>query len=467
MSLRELLDKVDHQQAEIESFGKLSSETLNKIHYRFRLDWNFHSNAMEGNSLTQQETRSVMINNVTVEGKPLKDVLEIKGHDETISHILRIGRGDLRLSEKRIQEIHKAIIHEDDPQQAQKIGKWKSENNHLINYKGEKYEFTPYQQVPDEMHKLLNWLNTNYDLIKSKKEKAIHPALLAFNFHITYVSIHPFFDGNGRTARILTNLILIALGYPPVIIKVEDKNAYNQYLADIQGYGGSTDLFLEFMCKQLLRSQDIVLKATQGISIEDPDDLDKKISLLEKELDAIDSDDEVKERFGPETFLRMYSGWISDLLKKAIPVVQKFNKFFTGTNHHLYISNGVGNISFVDESAENIILKLFTQCQQNKKEINSFNNFHLNLSAHYGTLVKGGIKTFGCNYSFQINFELIKYWVEVDVFTEKNGPENRLKFPERLLHKPFPPSEIDNLVKILGESIYTHIDVNTRNKGLR
>src|ERR1043165_1589571 len=172
MPLTEILNTIDKLQEEINSFGKLDNETLNRIHYRFRLDWNYHSNAMEGNSLTQQETRSVMINNVTIEGKPLKDVLEIKGHDETISQILKIGKGELRLSEKRIQEIHKAIIHEDDPEQAKKIGKWKAENNHLINYKGEKHEFTPYQDVPEEMHKLIDWLNAKYDFILKNQKGA-------------------------------------------------------------------------------------------------------------------------------------------------------------------------------------------------------------------------------------------------------------------------------------------------------
>lgn len=467
MSLAEILATIDKLQEEINSFGKLDNNTLNRIHYRFRLDWNYHSNAMEGNSLTQQETRSVMINNVTIEGKPLKDVLEIKGHDETISQILKIGKGELRLSEKRIQEIHKAIIHEDNPEQAKKIGKWKTENNHLINYKGEKYEFTPYQDVAEEMHKLIDWLNAKYDLILKNQKGAMHPVLLAFHFHMAYVSIHPFYDGNGRTARIFTNLILIAFGYPPVIIKVEEKNVYNQYLADIQAYGGDPNLFLEFMCKQLVRSQEIVIKAIKGISIEEPEDLDKKLLLLEKELEAIDPDEAVKDRFGPDVFLKMYSGWISDLLRKTIPMVQKFNKFFTGTQHHISVSNNVGYVNFINEPAEEIIAKLYNECAKNKTNINSHGNFNLSLSTFYGTLVKGGIKTFGCNYGFEIKFEFIKFWVEVDGFAEEGHPRKKFGFAERLLHKPLSPTEIDLLVKTLGETIYTHIDFNTKKNGIR
>ena len=223
MALEETLKKIDELQSKINSHGKLSNDVLNKINYKFRLEWNYHSNAMEGNSLTKEETRSVMIDNVTVDGKPLKDVMEVRGHDGIITDILKIGKGELRLSEKRIKDIHRAIMREDDPQQALKIGEWKTNENHLINYKGEKFDFAAPADVPEKMHELLNWLNAKYDEIISKKKGVIHPALLALEFHLRYVTIHPFYDGNGRTSRILMNLILIMLGYPPVIVRFRIK----------------------------------------------------------------------------------------------------------------------------------------------------------------------------------------------------------------------------------------------------
>lgn len=466
MHFSEVLNKIDKLQEEIQAFGKFKQEILNKITYRFRLDWNYNSNAIEGNSLTQQETRSIMINNVTIEGKPLKDVLEMKGHDKIISQILQIGKGELKLSEKRIQEIHKALIHEDDPEQAKKIGKWKTENNHLINYKGEKYEFTPYPEVPEKMHQLMNWLNTNNEHILKNTKEAIHPVRLAFEFHLKYISIHPFYDGNGRTARIFTNLILIAFGYPPIIIKVEHKNTYNQYLADIQAYGGNSDLLFEFLCQQLILSQEIVLKAVKGISIEEPNDLDKKLVLLEKELEAIDPNNLVKDNFNADIFFRMYEGWISDLLRKAIPMVQKFNKFFIGTKHAIAVAYGSASVHFVGESADEIISNLFTECKK-KIATDLHNESNLIFSTFYGTLAKGGVNTFGCNYGFEIKFEFLKFWVEVDKFDEVSQSIRKDKFLERLLHKPLSSSEIDLLVKTLGDTIYAHIDFHTKKNGIR
>lgn len=469
MALKDVLNRIDELQVKINSFGKLDDETLKKIQYRFRLDWNYHSNAMEGNSLTQSETRSVMINNITIDGKPLKDVIEIRGHDSVISDILKIGKGELRLSEKRIKEIHKTILDKGSAKDGEKLGEWKEKNNHLINYKNEKYEFVPPSEVPEAMHKLLNWLNAQYDLIVSKKKDAMHPVLLAFHFHVVYVSIHPFFDGNGRTARIFTNLILVSFGYPPVIIEVEKKNIYNQYLADIQAYGGNPDLFLEFMGKQLIHSQEIVLTAIEGGDIELPDDIDKKILLLEKELDAVDPNNTIVDRLNGDVFLKMYDNWISDLLRKAIPMVQKFNKFFTGTRHNIYVNGGnanAGSLQFSNEDPNEIIEKFKAEMTVGKKSFGS-NEARMTFSTFYGTLLKGGVNTFGCNYGFEINCDYIKYTVKVDEFNNGSVDRKAFQFKERLLNQPLSPSEIDKLVKILGDTIYQHIDFNTKKTGIR
>ncbi|MCW3104788.1 MAG: hypothetical protein JWO09_3228 [Bacteroidetes bacterium] len=464
MELPDILIHINDLQKEINSYGKLDDAILKRIQYKFRLDWNYHSNAMEGNSLTQQETRSVMVNNITVEGKPLKDVMEIRGHDEVITSIFKIGKGELKLSERRIKEIHKAIMREDTPEEEAKVGKWKTESNHLLNYKGEKYEFVPPADVSKEMHSLIDWLNVKYDGIIKEEANRIHPVLLAFEFHIKYVSIHPFHDGNGRTARILMNLILIAFGYPPVIVKITDKNAYNQYLADIQAYSGNSDLFIAFMCRLLVASQELVLTAIKGGNIDEADDLDKKLMLLEKEMESVDPEDEIKLRFtSGEVFMEIYRMWIGELLKIAIPLIQKFNRFFIGTSHYISIA-GV-SIGFVDESAEEITEKFKNKFLQN---ISAFreHDAHFDFSANYGTFKKGGLNTFGCKYSFRINFDYTKYSVDVDIFTEKNNGNTRF-IDDRLLHKPLSIKEMTELSQMLAAAIYEHIDYYTKKGGIR
>lgn len=264
MSYKEKLQQIDALQAEINSCGKIPEDILKKINYKFRLEWNYTSNSMEGNSLTRAETRSVMTGNITVEGKPLKDILEIKGHDEVIADIIRTGKGELNISEKRIKQIHAGIMNEDDPVKKNMIGKWKTSSNYLYSYKNERIDFAAPAEVPELMHKLINWLNAEKDKISDGAKHALHPALLSFQFHTDFVTIHPFYDGNGRMARILTNIILISYGYPPLYINENERLAYYQYLADIQLYGGEPDLFYEYMAGLLLRSTRLQLDAIKG-----------------------------------------------------------------------------------------------------------------------------------------------------------------------------------------------------------
>jgi len=465
MSYPEKRIQIDALQQKINAQGELNTEVKKKINYKFRLDWNYYSNSMEGNTLTMDETRSVMVGNLTVGGKPIKDVLEIKGHDEVISEILKIGKGELRLSEARIHEIHKGIMHEDDPAKKEKIGKWKTEPNYIYNYKNERYDFSSPEDVPSQIHDLLNRTNAAIDLIRQNKNNVPHPVDIALQFHLEYVNIHPFYDGNGRTARVLTNLLLISFGYPPFWVKTNERNIYNQYIGDIQCYGGSPDLFFGFAADLILRSQQLVLDAIAGKEIQEPDDLDKRISMLEKELEAIDPNEEVKVRLDADSITDIYKGWFSDLTRKAIPKIQKFNKFFTGTNHNISIMNGGGYVQFVNEEADEVLQKLLADFERNKERFQT-HDASIRFSTSYGTLIKGGLKTFGCNYSFEIKFDMIKYELYVDEFTE-NNQRNQTKLFERLLHKPLTVAEMDLVVNKLTDAIFEHIDYYTKKSGLR
>lgn len=262
--------------ASIEAKGEIPQEILRKIDYKFRLECNYHSNRMEGGTLTKKETRSVMIGNITVNDKPLKDIREMKGHDIVMQQILGIGKGELRLSERRIKDIHEAIMAAETPEEKEEAGAWKTIGNHIINHNGEKYSFITPEEVPTAIHELLNWLNTGLDQLKSGKKNAPDSVLLCFEFHLKYLSIHPFTDGNGRTARLLTNLLLIALGYPPFWVSSEgEKDVYNRYLGDVQSYGGSPDLLYEFMAGLVERSLQLVLDAIDGKEIDEVDDPDE------------------------------------------------------------------------------------------------------------------------------------------------------------------------------------------------
>jgi|JI10StandDraft_1071094.scaffolds.fasta_scaffold01536_6 Fic family protein len=464
MSYTDKRKQADLLQQKISAHGELSADVKKKINYKFRLDWNYYSNSMEGNTLTMDETRSVMVGNLTVGGKPIKDVLEMKGHDEVIMEILKIGKGEMRLSEQRIKEIHRGIMHEEDESKRPKIGEWKTEPNYIYNYKNERFDFVQPAEVPERMHQLLNKTNAAIDAIRANKKDAPHPLDVALQFHLEYVVIHPFYDGNGRTARILTNLLLISFGYPPFWVKTNERSIYNQYIGDIQGYGGNPDLFYEFATTMILRSQQLVVDAIEGKDIEEPDDMDKKLALLEKELEAIDPNEEIKKEFSKEVLFEIYDSWFTQLMNSVVPVVQKFNKFFTGNRHWISIQNGSGSVQFVNEPAAEILEKLKQDSQRNNDRI-SYHDCKLVLQTGFGPFIKGGLNSFGCNYGFEIRFGQIKYEVFVDEFAESQ--RSQIKLYERLLHKPLTQEEIDRIVRQLGDTIYQHIDYHTKKSGLR
>jgi Fic family protein len=399
MRYLEIIKKIDAFQQKIDAVGVLNADVQKKINYKFRLDWNYYSNSMEGNTLTKEETRSVMVGNITVGGKPIKDVLEIKGHDDVISQLLKIGKGSLRLSETRVRDLHKGIMYEDDPAKKEMIGKWKEEPNFLYNYKGERYDFLPPDEVPEAIHQLLNRTNAAIDAIEGKKKNAPHPVELALQFHLDYVTIHPFYDGNGRTARILTNLLLISCGYPPFWIKTEERDIYTQYIGDIQLYGGNPELFFEFAAEKILRSQQLVWAAIEGKNIEEADDLDKKVTMLSRLLDGLD--EEIKKEKNEAVMQEMLTEVIEPLFRKTAEKARKLLPLFMEIQFWFNVDNLRGY-----ENATTEDMKKYFDAKNGK--VNS-----LELFFQFIQLKKLGTKAFNDRTIIELKFAQYKYGIEL------------------------------------------------------
>lgn len=446
MSYNDKLRQIDELQQQIAAQGKLPDEVLKKINYKFRLEWNYTSNSMEGNTLTKAETRSVMIGNITVEGKPIKDVLEVKGHDEVISNILKMGKNELNISEARIRDIHKGIMHEENPIKQLMIGHWKKQPNHVINYKGEKFEFTLPGDVPDKMHELMNWLNVEREKMQRHDKEALHPVTLALEFHLRYVTIHPFYDGNGRTCRILTNILLIAYGYPPIYIKEQERQPYMQYIADIQGYGGNPEVFYEFMSGLLLRSQQILLDAIEGKDIEEPDDIDKEIALWKRQRPG-EKGNVITKSY--EVIEQLYNTSFSPMLDRLHAKLHtSFYDMFNAWDVFGYVNGGNNN-------------------RQNKMQIDNF--FRINiLNGDFDEFgkprienmwldfdLKGfnrdGLNTFNAYYRLEIQFGEFKYHV-------RNGRKTLL---EKLYSQSLAEEEIQLIIADAQKTIFEEIKQRT------
>jgi len=232
-------------------------------------------------------------------------------------------------------------------------------------------------------------------------------------------------------------------------------------LSDIQTYGGDSELYYEQMIELVKRSLLLVNDAMNGKDISQPTDIDKKLELLEKELEAVDADQELQKSFGKEVLFEIFETWFTDLAKRAIPAIQKFNRFFTDNEHAARVYY---HVSFSDENADEVLGKIKKGLDQNADGIN-FHSLEIGINGNYRNFKKGGLKTFSCNYGIHIKFEDTKYQVLVDQF-DALGKESKLMYTN-LLHIPLTDAEIDILVTSLTDAIYDHIDHSTKEAGLR
>ena len=272
----------------LDSLRPIDKEKEAIIMQKFRLDCNFHSNHLEGNSLTYGETKALILFGITAQGKPLKDTLEITGHNEAINWVIDLVKGERPLTENFIRELHSLLLQDsykesknaDGEIVPRKIsdGKYKTTTNHVETVTGEIFYFATPEETPAKMFDLLNWYSQ-----KTKEENA-NPILLAAEFHYKFIRIHPFDDGNGRTARILMNFILMQFGFPPVIIKTEDKANY--FAALQMADAGNIEVFINYIAQNLARSLEIMIAGAKGESIEE-EDISMKIKDLEQKIAAL------------------------------------------------------------------------------------------------------------------------------------------------------------------------------------
>lgn len=320
MSLQSILLNIDALKTDLDSCYPILNDRLQKINYKFRLDWNYHSNKMEGGTLTFEETRSVMMEQLEIHGKPLRDVLEMHGHDEVIKNIQKLGRGVLRLTENRIKDIHKAIIFDADDLP----GQFKNRDNYIYNYAGERFDFTPKEDTAAALNTLTNWLENELNALKKAKKSSKRTVPdIAFEYHLRFLTIHPFLDGNGRTGRILLNLILISNGYPPVIIRTEEKEMYGKYIAHAQQYEQNPTPLYEMLGNLLVRSLETCLKGAKGDNVFELEDWEKRLELLNnasKEHEIVKSS---------ETIEAVLSNTFLPFLTYADMKLSSFDKLFS------------------------------------------------------------------------------------------------------------------------------------------
>lgn len=396
------LSIIERLQGKINSYEKIDDETLGKINHKIRLDWNYYSNRMEGGTLTKPETRQVMLG-MSVGAKPLNDVKEMNGHDKAVQEILHVAKGNLRISENRIKNMHRLIMSEDDKEKEALIGEWKKENNEVINYKGEKQLFLDHKEVPEKVHDLLNRTNAELDAYFAGNKQKRHPLFIAVDFHLDYLFIHPFYDGNGRTARLLTNLILIRCGYPPIIITDTYKEVYYRLISEVQTYGADKELFYSFMGARLMDTQRLILDALAGRDISGEDDFDKEVELLKNQLGK--GDDDIRIEFEELDLTDFLDDNMLPIIKGVVQKGIKLQELFKKVQVSLHLGQKWETTTFID--AEKMYFKL-------KGEFDPKSTYDFKLDVNMLNFVKNGVNAFSVRWNFQVDFGTVGYTLKCD-----------------------------------------------------
>jgi len=382
----ELIQEIDQLKAEVNSHRPISKEIQDRIFQKFRLDWNYNSNAIEGNKLTYGETVALLMHGITAKGKSLKDHMDVKGHNEGINLLLDIVKSERDFTQNDIRSLHKIILVESYSSKTItkegipatrniSIGQYKTTPNHVKTATGAMHYYASPTETPALMDELMDWYEA------AKKNDKIH--------HHRFVSIHPFDDGNGRMTRILMNLILMRNQYPLIVVPMKFREEYYGILS--QADENEFEPLVQYFGNLLKHSLEIQLKGIKGEDISEPDDVDKKIALLKKSIANKQKDNTIL-RLSELDFDNFIKKGVNPLIQQAYSKCQKLNDLFTKIESKVSFWNpkinevteniSVERLSNEQWKSPHLITKInFKYIWYNFKEVNT--NFSVNTSISF------------------------------------------------------------------------------------
>lgn len=242
----QLKERIDEKLRQLQKLRPLPPVSVRKLKEQFAIEMTYNSNAIEGNKLTLKETFLVINEGLTIKGKSLKDHLEAKDYYDALNYLYDLIERDKKqtISETFIRNIQRLVVKETEEESA---GKYRTGN---VIIGGSDHTPPDASEVPALMDNLMKWAKEN----KGK----LHRIELSAILHHKLVWIHPFFDGNGRVARLAMNLILMQAGYPLVVILKNDRKKYYETLAKADK--GNYLPFVRFIAQAVERSMNMYLK---------------------------------------------------------------------------------------------------------------------------------------------------------------------------------------------------------------
>ncbi|WNY28760.1 hypothetical protein MmiEs2_09630 [Methanimicrococcus stummii] len=248
-ALKQKLKKAEENNDQLLSFRPLPEETFKSLKDYYRVGLTYSSNALEGNSLTESETKIVIEDGLTIGGKPLREIYEAIGHAKAYDYLFPLA-AQKELDENDILELHKLFYGMIDSNQAGIYRKVP------VFISGSQYPVTPAENIHEEMKTFTEWFNQN--------EHQLHPVEFAALVHKKFVFIHPFVDGNGRVARLLMNLVLLRNNYSIAIIPAILRS---EYIRLLELAHTNDEPLQEFIADRVIETQNDLLRLFKNSGI--------------------------------------------------------------------------------------------------------------------------------------------------------------------------------------------------------
>ena len=242
---RRLLARLEQKKAQLDALRPLPASAVRRLNEQLTVEWTFNSNAIEGSTLTLKETQLILETGLTIGGKSLREHFEVINHKEAIEYVAALAQGDDPITPVHVRQIHKLVLTRIDDEQA---GQYR---DLPVRITGATHQPPDAWQVPQRMHAWGDWLND--------PALTLHPVERASLAHHRLAAIHPFIDGNGRTARLAMNLLLMHEGYPPTIIMRVNRRQYYRVLA--QADAGNEVPLVNFVGRAVERGLTLYLEA--------------------------------------------------------------------------------------------------------------------------------------------------------------------------------------------------------------
>ena len=240
-----LLARLEQKMIRLDALRPLPTAAVRRLNQQLTVEWIYNSNAIEGNTLTLRETLLILETGLAVGGKSLREHFEVINHKEAIEYVEALSTGDVPITPFHVRQIHELVLTQIDNDSA---GQYR---NLPVRITGSVHQPPDSWEVPHLMNDWGDWLHGS-----ALTQHSVERAALA---HHRLVAIHPFIDGNGRTARLVMNLLLMRDGYPPTIIMRVNRRQYYRVLA--QADEGNESPLINFVGRAVERGLTLYLEA--------------------------------------------------------------------------------------------------------------------------------------------------------------------------------------------------------------